>query len=103
MAPQYMFDVRLPDVIGDFMAHSSVFLVGTMDVCSMNTVDINQPTPLGWLTLSPRKYSYGTKTPHGVTVSERVNDLQVWAKRGLSDISKKDTNFLSMRYQVYSQ
>ena len=66
MAPQYITDVRLPAVISEYLRATDYFLTGTITLCPKNAPAIDQPTPLGWMSMNPETRASGAKTPQGV-------------------------------------
>ena len=89
MSPLYIFDVKLPAVIIEYMRSHNECLEGSFAVCPKNSVDIYQPTPVGWISLLPGKPTRGSKTDKGVISNVSDGEAIVTTKKGANGKSAK--------------
>ena len=103
MDPLYILDVKLPAVISEFVRKSDEVIQGKFLVCPRNSVDINQPTPMGWISLIPECATFGAKTDRGVIEKLEERTAYISTVTGTSRMDIKTLNILLTKYQVYSQ
>ena len=103
ISPLYIFEVKLPTVISEFMRHSCEIIQGALAVRPRHSVDVNQPTPLGWISLIPERLTHGVKTDSGVVKKVDNDIVTVSAKQGEMQMDRETLLTIPTKYQVYSQ
>lgn len=101
MSPLYIFDVKLPAPISEYMRSHDGFLEGSFMVCPKDSVYINQPTPVGWISLLPGKPTFGSKTDKGV-ISKVSDGEAIVPTKGGKWVNRDNLRVLPTKYQVYS-
>ena len=84
MAPMFIFDVNLPTVLIEFLRQSGNPLDGFFTISTKLSVDINQPTPLGWISMKPDALVFGPKTNLGAIGAINGDSAAVANSRGES-------------------
>ena len=103
MAPMFIFDVRLPSVISEFLRKSEKRILGNFKIRPKNSVDIDTPTSLGWISMIPGLLKVGVKTNLGVVEEVAGHTISVPGKQGAFKVSAEKLTCLPTKYQVYSQ
>ena len=62
MEPQYVFAVRLPTVISEFMRVTREFRDGPLRICPSGSTELYQTAPMGWLNMHPGNVTMWIRT-----------------------------------------
>ena len=103
MAPMFIFDVRLPSVISEFLRKSEKRILGNFTIYHKYSVHINTPTPLGWISMRPGLLTFGVKTYLGVVEEVAGGTISFPDIQGAFKVSAGKLTCLPTKYQVYSQ
>ena len=86
MAPAFVFDVQFPAVIGEFLRNTDLTLGWEFTANPKHSVELNQPTALGWINLTRDNLTYGGEFRHrsllGVCVSKSDRGAVGFDERG---------------------
>ena len=103
MAPMFIFDVTLPAVVGEFLRTGDKFLEGQFAINPKMSVDITQPTQLGWITLKPDFPRFGPKTNLGIVAETGDGCVIIATPTKEITATASELITLATKYQVYSQ
>ena len=102
-APMYIFDVKLPGVMSEYLRNSDNFLQGDIKFHPASSQELCQPHLVGSLTMSLDSVTPGLKTTTGTAMSIDTNTVQIWCKTGVRKVDVLSVCPSPTRYQVYSQ